>query len=139
MTAAAGVHGRLAQLTLGTNDVSPYCTKITFKRQNDTHDITGFGLTSHAYLAGLIDGEMTVDGMFDATATVGSQTNFNGMVGDSDGVAFVYGPAGSVTGKVKYSGQVILSDYTESTPVADIVTFTATMKISGAVTTGVYP
>lgn len=134
----ATTHGRLAQITLNALDISTNTNSITFERDNDTHDTTTFGATSHTYIAGLIDGKMTLAGFWDKTASTGSQKVFTALVGDSDGAAFVYGPEGSTTGNVKYSGTIILESYTESAPVADVITFTASLKISGAVTVGTY-
>lgn len=131
-------HGKNASISLGANDISPYCSGITFERDNDTHDITTYGNTAHKYLAGLVDGKMTVTGFWDKTATVGSDTVISPLVGDSDGVAFIYGPEGTTTGNVKYSGTVILESYSQSAPVAEMVTFTAQFKLSGTVTVGTF-
>lgn len=134
----ATTHGRLAQFTLSGNDFSANCNSITFERDNDTHDTTTFGATAHTYIAGLVDGKATIAGFWDKTVTVGSQKVFTSLVGLTAGGAFVYGPEGSTTGNVKYSGTAILESYTESAPVADVITFTASLKISGAVTVGTY-
>lgn len=131
-------HGKTAQVTINAKDISPYVTSVTFERGNDTHDTTTFGSTSHSYIAGLIDGKMSVSGLWDKTALVGSEVVFNSMVGTAAGFPFVYGPEGSTAGNVKYTGTVVLDNYSESTPVADLVTFTAALKISGAVTLTVY-
>lgn len=135
----ANVHGRNAQITIGTNDFSPYASSITLEAGNDVHDITTYGNTAHRYLAGLTDGKLTVGGFWNVTATVGSEVVIWPLIGDSDGAAFVYGPNGSTTGNVKYTGTLILDNYTVSSPVADMVTFQAQFKIDGAVTKTVYP
>lgn len=139
MTALSPVHGRLTQFTYNANDMSYAVNSVTFERDNDTHDITCFGATGHAYLAGLTDGKITVQGMWDKTATVSPQVNFSAAISDADGAAFVYGPEGPASGKVKYTGTAILESFTESSPVADMCTFTASLKITGAVTATTYP
>jgi hypothetical protein len=131
-------HGKSTSLSIGANDISVYVTSVTFEQDNDIHDITTFGATNHRYLAGLIDGKLTVNGFWDKTATVGSYTVIHPLVGDSDGAAFIYGPEGTASGKVKQSGTIILESYSESAPVADMVTFTASFRIDGAVTTGTF-
>jgi len=131
-------HGHNAQFTYNSNDVSPYVTDVTFKRSNDVHDTTCYGSSAHTYLAGLVDGEITVTGLWDKTSTVGSEVVFNGAVGVAAASAFAWGPEGSTAGDVKYTGNAVLKDYQESAPVADLVKFTATLSISGAVTTGTY-
>lgn len=134
----APTFGKSSQLTINTKDISQYVTSVTFERGNDVLDTTTYGATAHTYAASLADGKMTVQGLWDATALTGSQTVINAMVGNSAGQAFVWGPAGSTTGNVKYTGTVVLDNYAESAPVADLVSFNATFKITGAVTTGVY-
>lgn len=133
-------HGHLAQLTIATNDISPYVTSVTLERDNDTHDTTTYGATGHTFIGGLTNGKITVNGLWDKTATVGSYTVFHALAAaGSPSTAFVYGPAGSTTGNVKITGNFILVSYTESVPVSDLVTFTATLQITGAVTDAVYP
>lgn len=123
-----------ASFQITANEIGPYCNSIEFTRQNDVVDVTTFGNTGHKYTATLTDGGINIAGVWDKTATVGSYTVLSAQVGDLDGAAFIYGPEGSATGKVKYSGTAILDTYAESAPVADVVRFTATFKISGAVT-----
>lgn len=127
------------QFTYNTKDVSPYLTDVSFERDNDTHDVTTFGSTAHSYIAGLVDGKITLNGLWDKTTLVGTQTVFNAAIGGTAaGYAFIYGPEGSTTGNVKYSGTAVVESYSESAPVADIVKVSVTLRISGAVTTGVY-
>lgn len=132
----ATTFGKASNITIATNDISPYVNSVTFKQSNDVEDITTFGSSAHKYAAALADGEMTIAGLWDKTATVGSYTVIQPLVGDSDGAAFVWCPEGATSGNVQYSGTIILQDYTESAPVADLVSFTATFKISGTVTVG---
>lgn len=131
-------HGRSVQFTYGTNDVSPYLTSVQFEQDNDTHDTTTFGSTGHTFIAGLTNGKITIQGLWDKTALVGSKTVFQAKVGTSAATAFVYGPEGTTTGNVKYSGNAVLESYVESAPVADLVTVNVVLQISGAVTAGVY-
>jgi hypothetical protein len=39
---------------------------------------------------------------------------------------------------VKYTGEAILTSYSISNPVADVVTFSADFQVTGAVTRGTY-
>jgi hypothetical protein len=131
-------HGKNVQLTVGTNDISPYLTNVATERDNDVHDTTTYGASGHTFITGLTNGKITVTGLWDKTATVGSYTVFHAMLGSTSHSAFIYGPAGSTTGNVKISGNCWLVSYAESAPVADLVTFTAVLQIDGAVTDGTY-
>ena len=49
-------------------------------------------------------------------------------------VSFIYGPVGSTAGMPRYSGNCYVTNYTISSPVGDVVSFTADLRISGDVT-----
>lgn len=132
------LHGKNLQITVGTHDISPYCTEVDLERDNDTHDTTTYGQTGHTFIAGLTNGKLTINGLWDKTASVGSFTVLSALVGVQAPTAFVYGPEGSTTGNIKISGTAVLESYAETAPVADLVKFTAVMQISGALTQGVY-
>ena len=52
--------------------------------------------------------------------------------------AFTYGPQGTTTGLVKYTGSAIVQKYQIKTGVGGAGTFSATLQVTGAVTRGVY-
>lgn len=133
-------HGKSAVFKVGTSatpgtavDISSVVTSVTFPRTVDTAESTAFGSTAKSYLVGLADGTISINGSFDATF----DAQFAGLVG-VDGVAFEYGPAGSTTGYIKYTGNCVLTSYETSSPVGDIVKFTAQFQVSGAVTRATY-
>lgn len=120
-------------------DLSSNLTSVTFARQNDTHDSTTFGATGHAFIGGLTNGTIQLQGFWDDTASTGTATVLDGLLAlGSVTVGWEYGPEGATTGDVKYSGECVLQSYDTSSPVADLVTFSATLQISGAVTKGTY-
>lgn len=120
-------------------NISPYLNTVGFSRQNDTHDTTTFTKTGHTFVGGLTNGKITLNGLWDKTASTGSQTVLNSLLGlGTTTVGWEYGPEGNSSGKVKYSGEAVLESYDESAPVADLVSFTAVLQISGAVTTGTF-
>ena len=142
----AGVHGKDAYFSLedsaGTTlrALSPYITNTTFARQNDTHDTSTYGVEGHTFITGLTNGTITITGLYDTTATVGSMTVLDSLVGlDAITLGWEYGPVGNANGAVKYSGECILASLDQAAPVADLITFTATLQISGDVTKGVFP
>lgn len=126
-------------MSIATHDISPYVNSVEFERDNDVLDSTCYGSGAHTFVGGLVTGKITVQGLWDKTATVGSQTVFAALVGVSSTTAFIWGPESTTTGNVKYSGTFVLESYAESSPVADLVSYTATLQISGAVTVGVFP
>lgn len=120
-------------------NIGPYLTSVTFSQANDTHDTTTLGAEAHTYITGLTDGTIQLEGFWDKTASVGASTVLDSLVGlDAITVGFEYGPEGNTSTNVKYSGECILESLDYTTPVADLVTFSATLKISGAVTKGTF-
>lgn len=139
------IHGKDAAFSLDDSagstlrNIGPYLTSVGFSRENDTHDTTTLGDEAHEFITGLTNGTITLDGFWDKTASVGSATVLDPLIGlDSVTLGFEYGPEGSTNGNVKYSGECILQSVDYTSPVADLVTFTATLQISGAVTVGTY-
>ena len=119
--------------------IDPYLTNVAFSRENDTHDTTTFGKEGHTFIAGLTNGTITIDGFWDKTADVGLATVLDALVGlDTITLAWEYGPEGRTAGLVKYSGECILGSVDHTSSVADLVTTTASLQITGDVTKGVW-
>ena len=120
-------------------DLSSQLTNVAFSRSNDNHDNTAFGSEGHTFQNGLTNGTITLTGWADTTASTGTLTVLDSLVGlDSITVGWEYGPLGSVTGAVKYTGECVLTSLDVSDPVADLVSFTCQLQISGDVTKGTY-
>lgn len=141
----ATIHGKDAAFLIEDSaastlrDISSQLTSISFSRSNDNHDTTTFGKEGHTFSNGLTNGTITLEGFWDKTATTGSATVLDSLVGlDALTVGWEYGPEGSTSTNVKYSGECVLSSLDFSEPVADLVTFTCTLQISGDVTKGTF-
>lgn len=119
-------------------DISIYVKTLEFKRSVDANDTTTKGSEGRTYRPGLTDGEISLTGLWDDTASTGSRTVLASLVGIEVTVGFEWGPEGSATGALKESGECVLTQYDESSPVDDMVAFTATLKISGNVTVGTF-
>jgi len=119
-------------------NISPYVKTIDFNRSTDANDVTTKGAEGRTYRPGLTDGEIRLTGLWDDTASTGSQTVLQSLVGIEMTVGFEYGPEGNTNGMVKYSGECVCTQYDEGSPVDDMVAFTCTLKISGDVTVGTF-
>lgn len=131
------VHGKSTDFQIddtgGTiRDISNTLTSVDFPETIDTAETTAFGSTSKSYIVGLRDATISVSGIWDATV----DSYFIGTEPASR--SFVYGPAGSTSGNVKYSGECILTSFSISNPVGDVVTFSADFQVTGDVTRGTY-
>jgi hypothetical protein len=133
----AFVHGKTTKITVATKDISPYTKTSTFEVDGDVHDTTGYGATAHTKAGGLLDGKFTLGGTYDNTASTGPRNALLGLVATT--VAVVRNVEGTGTGKPNDAFSGVLTKYTETNPVDDMVTWAAEIEISGAVTTTALP
>ena len=132
-------HGKSAVFKLddsgGTlRDLSSYINEASMPREIETAETTTFGSSAKSYITGLTDATISISGLFHATA----DGYLAGVVGQSATLSFEYGPLGSTGGMVKYSGECILTSYEVSSPVGDVVTFSADLQVTGAITRGTW-
>jgi len=127
------VHGRTTKLVVASKDISPYTKTSSFEKSADVHDTTGYGATDHTKAGGLGDGKFTCGGTYDNTASVGPRNAMLALIGTT--VAVVRNPEGVGSGKPNDAFSAVLTKYTETNPVDDMVTWAAEMEISGSVVT----
>lgn len=125
----AFVHGKGTAVSLDDNDLSPYSNSVTFTRTADSHDTTTFGKNSKTYASGLKDGTATIEGIYDNTALTGPGVVFRPLLGGA-AVELVYEPEGTGTGKPVATVDVIVTQYEESSAVADMVMWSAELQFS---------
>lgn len=132
-------HGSKAVIKFGTSstpntptDISAYVTSVSAPFGAETHEVTTLGATSKSYIPGLKDSTISIEGKFDPTV----DAHLAGIVGLQ--VAFEYGPQGSTTGNVKYTGNCICTSYEPETPVDAEATFSAEFQVTGGWTRGTY-
>ena len=127
------VHGKSTNFSLddtgGTSrDLSNTLTSVDFPETIDTAESTAFGATSKSYIVGLRDATISVSGLWDAA--------IDGYIIGTEPATrtFIFGPAGSTGGNVKYTGECILTNYSVSNPVGDVVTYSLDLQCTGGVT-----
>lgn len=132
----AFVSAKSAQFTLAATDISAYIDSVGGLDNNtDMLETTSFGATSKTFIGGLRNGStIQISGKWDATL----HTTVNALLGSASSSAWVYGPAGSTVSNVKFSGSCFVQSYEVSAQVADLVTWSATLQVTGNVTIGTY-
>ena len=115
-----------------SRNISNTLTDVSFPQTIDTAETTAFGSSNKSYIVGLKDTTISVTGLWDATV--------DGYLSGTEPASrsFIFGPAGSTGGNVKYTGEAIMTNYSQGNPVGDVVTFTADFQVTGAVTRGTY-
>jgi hypothetical protein len=132
------VHGKSTNFTLddtsGTvRNISDTVTSVDFPDTIDTAETTAFGSSAKSYIVGLADATLSVSGIWDATVD-----GYIAGGAEPASRSFVFGPAGSTAGNVKYTGEAIVTSYSISNPVGDVVTYSLDLQVTGAVTRTTY-
>jgi predicted secreted protein len=132
------VHGKSTDFEIddtggSSRNISDTVTNVDFPETLDTAETTAFGSTSKSYIVGLRDATISVSGIWDATV--------DGYIrggAEPASRSFIFGPAGDTGGNVKYTGEAIVTNYSISNPVGDVVTYTLDLQVTGDVTRGTY-
>ena len=132
------VHGKSVDFELddtgGTSrSISDTLNSVDSPEVTETADTTAFGSSSRSFIVGLESATISISGLWDATV--------DGYIkGGTEPASrsFIYGPAGSTSSNVKYTGECILTNYSISSPVGDVVTYSCDLQVTGAVTRGTY-
>ena len=131
----AFVHGKDSVFKLDNSggaltDISTYVNSVDFPETADVAETTTLGDGSKSYIVGLKDATLSISGLWDSTL----DGRLGAVVGQSATLSFEYSPEGTTGGNVKYTGECILTSYSQSSPVGDVVGFSADMQVSGDVT-----
>lgn len=126
------VRGRHAYWSLDGDDMSAFGDATDPERTADSHETTTYHPTNRGktYAGGNTDGTCTVGGLYDDGAT-GPAAIIEPLLGTT--VAFVYRPEGTGTGKPEKTVNVVVTKYTESIPVGDMVRWSADLQFTGEV------
>lgn len=125
--------GADAVFLLNAVDISDFMDTITSTEMVDSLDVTTFGNNGHRKRGGLTGGTIAIGGVYDTTVA-GPHDTIKPLLGTV--VAFGWRPEGTGAGKPATTGNVLVQNYVESSPVADIVRWTASLEIDGDVTDG---
>jgi len=111
-------------------DISSYVNNVDFPQTADVAETTTLGASNKSYIVGLKDATISLSGLWDATA----DAIFGAVVGQSATLSFEYSPEGTGAGAVNYTGEAIMTSYAKSSPVGDVVGYSADLQVTGAVT-----
>ena len=135
----AFVHGKDSVFKLDNSggsltDISAYVNNVDFPETADVAETTVLGKDNKTYIVGLKDATISLSGLWDSTA----DAIFGAVLGQSATLSFEYSPEGTTAGNVKYTGETILTNYAISSPVGDVVAYSADLQVSDAVTRGTH-
>lgn len=138
----AKVHGRRSFFNLTDSaavvqNISQWITNLDFPAQVDTAEVSGFGDSAKSYVVGLKSRNIRLQGNF-ANDANNPDVVFSGLeAGGANGTlktTFIYGPNGSVTGEIRYTGSAWCTSYGITSPIGGAVTWSADLQVDGAIT-----
>lgn len=127
-------HGKNAQITVNSVDLSTFCDNLDLSIDIDTADTTTFGSTWKTAIAGLPGAKLDITGDYDPTASTGPASALFAVISGGAAVAVVHKPGGTLSGQRTNSFNALITNYSESSPVGGVVTFKASLLVTGAVT-----
>jgi hypothetical protein len=112
-------------------DISAYLTSAGLSRLADMAEVSALGSTSKAYIPGMMDGTIPIEGSFDPTV----DGYLAGILGFATASNFEYYPAGTPVGatKPKYSGACYLASYDITTGTDGAAQISGELQITGTV------
>lgn len=129
----AFTHGKTGFISInsGASNLSPYTNNVEFSYAADEHDVTTFGQTAHVLQGGLMGGGLVLTGVYD-NSTAGPHDRIIPLLSTTCSVS--WRPEGTGSGLPEGTGNVHVQSYQESVPVADMISWTATLNFSGTFT-----
>lgn len=126
------VHGKDTFISLDGDNLSTYTNTSELTRGADKHDVTTYGKNDHVFTGGLGNNSASMSGIYDNTASTGPRAVIEPLVGTV--VTLIRRPEGTGSGKPQDSVSVLVEEYVETSPVADMVTWSVKLQCSDAVT-----
>lgn len=111
------ITGRNTAVLWNTTVMTGYLQQTDFEVSVETHDVTTYGKGSKEYIPGLLDSTTGFQGIYDAAAG----TVIEAALGTDSGVLTYCPDGGTAVGGRARLVSVTTSNYTESSPVGDVV------------------
>jgi len=142
----AGLHSKLSVVKLDTSGgilttISTYCNSFEVNQELDEVDVTAFGATSDRdYISGFSSGTVSMGGPWTRALDQHMSPIYTAMkAGTLASVTFEYGPEGTDSGDVKYTGELTKMSWSGPKAAIDNAQeWTAEFRITGAVTITTY-
>ncbi|MCH8311093.1 MAG: hypothetical protein IIB17_11450 [Chloroflexi bacterium] len=120
-------------------DLSLYITEVSgLPGDRVLRELTGLSDSGAVFLPGVENSRIALRGLFDDTALSGPDAVLGPLRTHASAVDFEYGPEGTGSGAVKYSGTCWVRSYQLRSGVGKLVAWTASMQVEGTVTRGTY-
>jgi hypothetical protein len=129
-------HGKNVNVFLDEFDFSTYFNSVSASTSIDTAETSAFGTSAKTYVVGHRDGTVSLGGMFEGTASTGTDEFFDDALGNSTKTQVIIAPEGHSNG----AGAIMLkaddTSYEVSSAISDIVQVSAEFQSTDAVEHG---
>jgi hypothetical protein len=129
-------HGKNVNIFLDEFDFSTYFNSVSASTSIDTAETSAFGTSAKTYVVGHRDGTVSLSGMFEGTASTGTDEFFDNALGNATKAQVIVAPEGHSIG----AGAIMLiaddTSYEVSSAIADIVQASAEFQSTDAVEHG---
>lgn len=129
----AFIHGKSAFVLQNEFDLSSFFNDVSLNRSVETAETTSFGSSAKSYITGLIDGTISLSGMFDGSANA-IDAEMTDVLGSNDGAVISISVQGITTiGTRMISATGKLTSYEVTAPVGDVVSANAEFQADDGV------
>lgn len=118
-------------------DLSAFINNVDFPQDAQLLETTTLGATARTYITGFKNATIALQGFWDG-ASAAIDEHMAAILGHANTQSFEYGPEGTASGKIKYSGECRCIKYQSGTPVDGVVSWSADLQVTGAVTRGTW-
>lgn len=118
------VHGKGTKVYLDEFDLTTYFQSADVTTSNEANEVTAFSDTYKAYLLGLADGTLSMNGLW-SKDTDGSDEELHAILGSATTPLITVAQAAGTIGNKSTIAKAHETNYSISNPVADVSTITA--------------
>lgn len=130
------IHGKSTGVLMDEFDLSSFFNSVDVASSIETAETTAFGATAKSYIVGLRDGTVSLSGMFSQDAN-GSDAELEDVLGATTTPLLTVQLDSGTIGNRAVIAKAHSTNYSISSPVADIVTVTADFNASTDATANV--
>jgi len=131
----AFIHGKGAAVLVDEFDLSAFLNSYDAAATMDTAEVTAFGGSSKAYVAGLKDATLSFAGFFDGAASAVDEV-LQAAIGSSALITLAPAGLGAIGNRCQLA-QAFETSYSINAPVADAVNISAEAQVSNGLLSGI--
>lgn len=130
-------HGKSVKVFVDEFDFSSYFNDVSASTTVETAETTSFGSSAKEFIPGLLDGTVSLSGMFEGTDNTGTDDYFSTILGGATKQKVIVAEEGHANGYRAVMLQSDTTSYEVSGAIADVVQASAEFQSSNGVEHGV--